>query len=272
MKRLTTLFLIMVFTIGVMLPFATDWSEAAKPKIFKKKKKKIKKYSKAWWKMYRAKKRRARLLAARRRALAKRRQAAAAAAAGARNNPAAKPEVVMATGRSKPSQEKASLAKPTPVLGKDASVAAGGSDMEFRVADQNGQQIGSAQLSVIGVAMPQNEDGASEKTRKQMLAGVPVSALRRTVIDRMIKENGYIVNDYQRIVDGKRIFVVVAQSSTVDGSTQSRQFYFTEVDGRIYSLSTNAPSDYSDKVAADSEKLLRAMTGGNRPVQTADLR
>jgi hypothetical protein len=144
--------------------------------------------------------------------------------------------------------------------------------LEFRVADQNGQQIGSAQLSVIGVAMPQNEDGQSEKTRKQMLAGVPVSALRRTVIDRMIKENGWIVNDYQRDVDGRRVFVVVAQS-TSGGATQSRQFYFTEVDGRIYSLATNAPTDYSDKVAADSEKLLRAMTpGNNRPIQTADLR
>lgn len=267
MKRAMALFLVMVFSIGVMLPFATDWSEASKAKIHKKKKK-IKKYSKAWWKMYRAKKRRARLLAARRRALAKRR-----AVAAARNNPAvAKPQVV-ATGSSKSNAEKVAVVKPAPVLGKDVPVAAGGSDLEFRVADQNGQQIGSAQLSVIGVAMPQNEDGQSEKTRKQMLAGVPVSALRRTVIDRMIKENGWIVNDYQRVVDGRRVFVVVAQSSA-GGATQSRQFYFTEVDGRIYSLSTNAPTDYSDKVAADSEKLLRAMTPGNnnRPIQTADLR
>ncbi|HEX9926935.1 MAG TPA: hypothetical protein VGB02_00185 [Pyrinomonadaceae bacterium] len=268
MKRAMALFLVMVFSIGVMLPFTTDWSEAAKSKIHKKKKKKIKKYSKAWWKMYRAKKRRARLLAARRRALAKRR---AVAAANARNNPAVAQPQVAATGRGKSNAEKVA-ARPAPVLGKDAPVAAGGSDLEFRVADQNGQQIGSAQLSVIGVAMPQNEDGATEKTRKQMLAGVPVSALRRTVIDRMIKENGWIVNDYQRLVDGRRVFVVVAQSST-GGVTQSRQFYFTEVDGRIYSLATNAPSDYSDKVAADSEKLLRAMsTNTNRPIQTADLR
>ncbi|HEX8265403.1 MAG TPA: hypothetical protein VF596_08365 [Pyrinomonadaceae bacterium] len=269
MKRAMALFLVMVFSIGVMLPFTTDWSEAAKSKIHKKKKKKIKKYSKAWWKMYRAKKRRARLLAARRRALAKRR---AVAAANARNNPAVAQPEVAATGRGKSNAEKVVAARPAPVLGKDAPVAAGGSDLEFRVADQNGQQIGSAQLSVIGVAMPQNEDGATEKTRKQMLAGVPVSALRRTVIDRMIKENGWIVNDYQRLVDGRRVFVVVAQSST-GGATQSRQFYFTEVDGRIYSLATNAPSDYSDKVAADSEKLLRAMsTNTNRPIQTADLR
>ena len=269
MKRAMALFLVMVFSIGVMLPFTTDWSEASKAKIHKKKKKKIKKYSKAWWKMYRAKKRRARLLAARRRALAKRR---AVAAANARNNPAVAQPEVAATGRGKSNAEKVAAARPAPVLGKDAPVAAGGSDLEFRVADQNGQQIGSAQLSVIGVAMPQNEDGASEKTRKQMLAGVPVSALRRTVIDRMIKENGWIVNDYQRLVDGRRVFVVVAQSSS-GGATQSRQFYFTEVDGRIYSLATNAPSDYSDKVAADSEKLLRAMsTNTNRPIQTADLR
>lgn len=269
MKRVMALFLVMVFSIGIMLPFATDWSEASKPKVHKKKKKKIKKYSKAWWKMYRAKKRRARLLAARRRALAKRR---AEAAARAQNNPAVAQPEAAAPGRAKSMAEKVAAPRPAPVLGKDVPVAAGGSDLEFRVADQNGQQIGSAQLSVIGVAMPQNEEGQSEKTRKQMLAGVPVSALRRTVIDRMIKENGWIVNDYHREVDGRRVFVVVAQSSN-GGATQSRQFYFTEVDGRIYSLSTNAPADYSDKVASDSEKLLRAMThNNNRPIQTADMR
>lgn len=264
MKRAIALSLVMIFSIGVMVPFTTDWSEASKPKIHKKRKK-IKKYSKAWWRMYRAKKRRARLLAARRKALAARRRAALAA----RNNAAANKFAVKA--EVKKGDEKVATQAP-PVLGKDMPVAAGGSDMEFRLADQNGQQIGSAQLSVIGAAMPQNEDGASEKTRKQMLGGVPVSALRRTVIDRMIKENGWIVNDYQRDVDGKRVFVVVAQSSA-NGSVQSRQFYFTEMDGRIYSLSTNAPSDYSDKVAADSEKLLRAMKqNSNRPVQTADMR
>ena len=140
--------------------------------------------------------------------------------------------------------------------------------MQFRVADQNGQQIGSASLSFVSAAMPSNEADMTEKARKQMLGGISVSALRRTVIDKMIKENGWVVNDYQRIVDGKKVFVVVAQSSNA-GVVQSRQFYFTEVDGRIYSLATNAPNDYSEKVAADSEKVLSAMSRNNRPVQTA---
>jgi hypothetical protein len=269
MKRVIALCLVMTFTLGVMVPFATDWSEASKAKISKKKKKKIKKYSKAWWKMYRAKKRRARMLAVRRRALAKRRAEAVASTQNATTTFSGQ-EAIAKRGRSNTAKVPAQF---SPTLGKDTPVAAGGSDLEFRVADQNGQQIGSAQLSVIGVAMPQNEEGASDKTRKQMLAGVPVSALRRTVIDRMIKENGWIVNDYQREVDGKRVFVVVAQSNSAGGATQSRQFYFTEVDGRIYSLATNAPSDYSDKVASDSEKLLKAMShNNNRPTQTADLR
>lgn len=270
MKRVITLCLVMTFTLGVMLPFATDWSEASKAKMSKKRKKKIKKYSKAWWKMYRAKKRRARMLAARRRALAKRRAEVVAAATQNATTTVSEQEPIAKRGRTNVEKVPAQF---SPTLGKDAPVAAGGSDLEFRVADQNGQQIGSAQLSVIGVAMPQNEDGTSDKTRKQMLAGVPVSALRRTVIDRMIKENGWIVNDYQREVDGKRVFVVVAQSNSAGGATQSRQFYFTEVDGRIYSLATNAPADYSDKVASDSEKLLKAMSNNNnRPTQTADLR
>jgi hypothetical protein len=265
MKRAIVLSLVMIFSMGVMVPFVTDWSEASKPTV-QKKRKKLKKYSRAWWRQYRAKKRHAQAIAARRRAFENRREAMA------QNNPANGGEQTVAGRNKRKATEK--FAQPLPVLGKDApgmwsgQTAAGGSDMQFRVADQNGQQIGSASLSFVSAAMPSNEADMTEKARKQMLGGISVSALRRTVIDKMIKQHGWVVNDYQRIVDGKKVFVVVAQSSNA-GVVQSRQFYFTEVDGRIYSLATNAPNDYSEKVAADSEKVLSAMSRNNRPVQTA---
>jgi hypothetical protein len=276
MKRAIVLSLVMLFSVGVMLPFTTDWSEASKAKVAKKRKK-IKKYSRAWWRIYRAKQRRARALAARRRALAERRETAAALAQKAAETNSV--ETAAATNQRGGSTDKRrrggekQTPRVTPVLGGETAVAAGGSDLQFRVADVEGRQIGSAELRVVGAAMPTNEEGMPERARKQMIAGVPVSALRRTVIDKMISENGWIVNDFQREVNGRKVFVVVAQTSA-GGSVQSRQFYFTEIDGRIYSLSTNAPNDYSEKVAADSERALTTILqrGGNRPAQSAELR
>jgi hypothetical protein len=107
--------------------------------------------------------------------------------------------------------------------------------MRFNVED-NGSQIGSAAISVVGPAS--SENAGHNKT----VGGVPQASLRRTVIDRMVRENGWVVNDYQKEVGGKKVYVVVAQ--TQDGGTmQNRMFYFTEVEGRIYSVATNAPSD-----------------------------
>lgn len=253
MKRAVLLSLVLLLSIGVAAPFFTDWSEASKPGV-QNRRKKIRKYSRAWWRIYRAKQRRARALAQRRAELAQRR-------------------VVLAK------DAEISSTQPVPVLGNEAppvgwnrQVAAGGNDVEFRVADERGQQIGSAQLTVVGAAMPEQEASAPERMRKQMLSGVSISALRRTVIDKMIKEEGYIVNDYQRDVNGKKVFVVEARSDA-NGATKSRLFYFTEVDGRIYSLSTNVPNELTEKVAADSEKVITAMirnsTGSDSTVQTA---
>ncbi len=253
MLRAIILSLVLLISVGVMLPFVTEWSEASRPKAYKKRKK-IKKYSKAWWRNYRAKQHRQRVLAARKRELAKYRTTAK------NDKPKAAETVATIT---------------TPVLGSDApkgwsgQVAAGSSDVQFRVADHNGQQIGSASLSVVGAAMPANDEGQSEKAKSKTLAGVPVSALRRTVIDKMIRENGWIVNDYQREVNGKRVFVVAAQTPG-GSSVQSRMFYFTEVDGRIYSLATSAPNEQSERLAADSERILNSVQQrSNRPVQAA---
>lgn len=258
MKRAIILSLVVLLSIGIMLPFATNWSEASKPKV--QKKKKIKKYSKAWWKMYRAKLRRQRALAARKQALALRRKQNAEKA----NNP----QTVKVA-------QKTSTVMDSPVSGWTGEAVAENGEAKYRVADEHGKSIGSAQLAVVGAAMPQPEGEMPAKMRDKSLAGVPVSSLRRTVIDKMIREEGWIVNDYQREVNGKKVFVVVAQTNA-GGSVNSRLFYFTEVDGRIYSLSTNAPNDYSDKIASDSEQFIQKLQRGSRQAEqvtaTTDLR
>lgn len=241
MKRAIVLSLIVLLSVGVMLPLTINWSEASKSKATKKRKK-VKKYSRAWWRMYRAKQKRQRAFAARKRALV------------ARRDGKANPQMVKAV-------QKSSTVMDAPVAGWSGESVTGG-EAKYRVADSSGRAIGSAQLAVVGAAMPVNEAEMPAKVRDKMLAGVPVSSLRRTVIDKMIREQGWIVNDYQREVAGKKVFVVVAQTPG-GGAVNSRLFYFTEVDGRIYSLSTNTPNDYSDKVAADSEQFIQKLQRGS---------
>lgn len=146
---------------------------------------------------------------------------------------------------------------------KKAQASSG--ELQFRVDDGNGSQIGSASISVVGPAM---SDDASAGHNK-MLAGVPQASLRRTVIDKMIRENGWVVNDYQKDVNGKKVYVVVAQSQGATGGIQSRLFYFTEVEGRIYSVATNAQTQDSERLAEESEKVVNSLQNRTRSVQQA---
>ena len=75
----------------------------------------------------------------------------------------------------------------------------------------------------------------------------------------MIREEGWVVNDYQKEIGGKKVYVVVAQSPGAGGAIQSRMFYFTEVDGRIYSVSTNSPNDNAQRLEQESEKVINSL-------------
>ena len=121
----------------------------------------------------------------------------------------------------------------------------------------------SAQVSVVGPAT--GEDGSKS------VGGVPVDSLRRTVIDLMIRENGWVVNDYRKEIGGRQVYVVVAQSNGAGGQLQSRLFYFTAADGRIYSVATSSPGDALEKLAAESERVITSLQRGGRTTQ-ADLR
>ena len=54
-----------------------------------------------------------------------------------------------------------------------------------------------------------------------MLAGVSFSDLRRIAIDKMINAGGWVINDYERQVNGARVFVVIAQTPS-DGRSPER--------------------------------------------------
>ena len=96
-----------------------------------------------------------------------------------------------------------------------------------------------------------------------MLGGVSFADLRRSVIDKMIANGGWVVNDRQREIGGHRVFEVIAQTpANSEKPEQVWKFYFTEVNGRVYSLTTHSAIGLTEKLAADAEKFL----GSFRPM------
>ena len=264
MIRAIALSLALLIGIGVIVPLATDYAEAGakKHRKYAKKKKKIKKYSRAWWRLYRARMNRKKSLQARKRSLRLRQIRLAKAAqqngdAPVKNSKQAaqKPvkednsPSVLPSGENAPKTWK-----------KSQSTQA---ELQFNVSDDNGSALGQASISVVGPTMGGDDNNAKVKT----VGGVPTTSLRRNVIDRMIRENGWVVNDYQKEIGGKKVYVVVAQSEGTGGRVQSRVFYFAEADGRIYSVSTNAPTDSSERIAEESEKVINSLVRNRQPQQ-----
>jgi hypothetical protein len=145
--------------------------------------------------------------------------------------------------------------------GWTAAPLANRNETKFKVVETNGHQAGQAALSLVSAAAP-NAGRLSVRDRNKVLAGVSYVELRRTVIDKMITSGGWVVNDVERDLGGRKVFVVVAQTpGTNDGRSPEQiwNFYFTEVDGRVYSLATSAPRQSSDRLAIDAEKFITSL-------------
>ena len=126
-------------------------------------------------------------------------------------------------------------------------------------------------LSVVARSRP-NPGYLTHREQRTMLAGMSFSDLRRIAIDKMINAGGWVVNDYERQVNGARVFVVIAQTPS-DGRSpeKSWNFYFAEVDGKVYSLTLNTPLQFSDKLAAEGERFLVSLNVKANPnTQTAN--
>ena len=266
MWRAVILTLGLMLSFGVVVPLLANNTEAGARQQHRKHRKhrkhrELKKHSKAWWRAYHRRQRRHRALAARKRAL-RLRQASLAKQSFAPNGKLSRRAVVRD-------------AAPAAVLPFGANAPAGWksahnskSALQFRVDDDGGNQLGAAAISVVGPAT-----GADSDTiRNRAVGGVSTSALRRTVIDRMMKEDGWVVNDYQKEIGGKTVYVVVAQSKSANNQLQSRLFYFTEVEGKIYSIAASAPTESSERLARESEKVVNSLQHSNSTTQAAALR
>jgi hypothetical protein len=264
MLRRIVLSLGLLVSIVVMLPFATSTAHNLRFQLSARSHR-FHHHSRAWWRRHRA------LLRRRQALLAKRRAALAAArnktdgtapTKSAGNHVAgpgalAFPEGVYREG---------SFAMPLP-NGWSAGPAAKGTS-SFRIVPRDGMPEAQAALAVVAVAPPADNNRAPAFEQRKMLGSVSVTDLRRSVIDRMIGAGGWVINDRQREIGGNRVFEVIAQTpATSDGKPeQVWNFYFTEVNGRVYSLTTRTAGGFTEKLAADAEKFLSAFRpAGGRP-------
>jgi hypothetical protein len=128
----------------------------------------------------------------------------------------------------------------------------------FAVETPDGRPAGTAVVSPVSLSssyLAASPSNAKTKT----VGGLPVTALRRTVIDRMVAEGGWVTNDYYQETQGRRVFVVLAQTGAPGAPAQSLTFYFTEIDGRVYSLATTTPVEFAEPVAAGSAQFLASL-------------
>ena len=229
MLRTITLSLLLLVSVGIMLPFASSTAHGIRQSTaFHHNQHRH--HSRAWWRRYRTR-------------LRKRR----AAALAHRN-------ALLTAGV----PQNASVTNPWFGLSLPLASANTADTNQLKLNANNTAVSlpGQMNLSVVALSRP-NPAFLTSREEKRMLAGVDVSDLRRIVIDKMIASGGWVTNDFIREVNGSRVFVVTAHTPKDAHSPEKAwNFYFTEVGGRIYGLTTNAPLEFSDQMAGEAERFI----------------
>jgi hypothetical protein len=246
MLRTVTLSLLMLISVVVMLPFASSTAHGLRQSSASPQVRRHRRHSRAWWRRHRA---RMRL----RRAALAHRNAPLGSVFGNPAKDAIKPGI------------------PTAVLPKLAGwvnpTVANNGEVKFR-AESSAPAPSQATLAVVARSRP-NPAFLTHREQARMLSGVAFSDLRRIVIEKMITAGGWVINDYERQVNGSRVFVVIAQTPS-DGRSpeKSWNFYFAEVDGKIYSLTLNTPLQFGNTLAPEGEKFINSLRTNTNPAVT----
>ncbi|HSK64101.1 MAG TPA: hypothetical protein VK893_09675 [Pyrinomonadaceae bacterium] len=305
MLRTIAISLILLLSVGVMMPFANE-AHGVRQSVQVKQRRHYRYRSKAWWRRYRAR-------------LRQKRAAAAAALAAHRNTsltlpknipvgdlsavggptvpvlpesapgvnslsapPAyavssAQPVTVTASAQPTHAQPTAVTTNSQPIAvttNTHAAHAASNGQTRPRVVGNLAAAVkspaaklpGQMSLSVVALSRPKPVFLTSRE-EKNMLAGLPVGDLRRIVIDKMVSAGGWVTNDYMRDVNGKRIFIVTARTP---GDTLTPEkawtFYFTEAGGRIYGLTTDTPLEFADRMSNEAERYIETLRAKAEPV------
>ena len=261
MLRPIAIALILLLSVGVMLPFANE-AHGVRQTVQVGQRRHHRFRSRAWWRRYRARLRQKRL----------------AAELAHRNATLAVPQNISVAELqglsgpqlpSLPSNSATTTTLPPPVMAESVAPVANHSNGETRPRVVNpGHSAfktaetklpGQMNLAVVALSRP-NPTFLTSREEKKMLGGVAVADLRRMVIDKMVSSGGWVVNDFIREVNGARVFVVTGRTPK-DALTPEKTwtFYFTEAGGRIYGLTTDAPVEYAERMTNEAERFIESL-------------
>ena len=283
MLRTIAIALILVLSLGVMLPLANEAHGIRQSVQLHKRHRRH--HSRAWWRRYRARLRQRRAdaeaFAAHRKSLLslpKNIPVGDLSAVGGPSVPVL-PESSTSVGTMPaPPTYAAPSAPPAYVapLPQPAYSASNGQTRPRVVGNLNAavktpaaKLPGQMSLSVVALSRP-NPVFLTSREEKNMLAGVAIADLRRIVIDKMVAAGGWVTNDFVREVNGHRVFVVMARTP---GDTLTPEkawtFYFTEAGGRIYGLTTDSALEFADRMSNEAERYIETLRataeqGGNK--------
>ena len=241
MLRTVTLSLLMLVSVVIMLPFASSTAHGLRQSSASHQQRRYRRHSRAWWRRHRA-----RLRLRRAAAQAHRQSPLGPTLAKTTNGDVSVPLITsLSSGWNNPT-------------------VANNGEVRFQT-DSKSMTPSQASLSVVARSRP-NPAYLTQREQGRMLSGVSFSDLRRIVIEKMINAGGWVINDYERQVNGARVFVVIAQTPG-DGRSpeKSWNFYFAEVDGNIYSLTLNTPLQFSSSLAAEGQKFLTSLRSKSDP-------
>ena len=283
MLRTIAIALILVLSLGVMLPLANEAHGIRQSVQLHKRHRRH--HSRAWWRRYRARLRQRRAdaeaFAAHRKSLLslpKNIPVGDLSAVGGPSVPVL-PESSASVGTMPaPPAYAAPSAQPAYVapLPQPAYSASNGQtrprvvgNLSAAVKTPAAKLPGQMSLSVVALSRP-NPVFLTSREERNMLAGVAVADLRRIVIDKMVAAGGWVTNDFVREVNGHRVFVVMARTP---GDTLTPEkawtFYFTEAGGRIYGLTTDSALEFADRMSNEAERYIETLRataeqGGNK--------
>lgn len=251
MIRTITLSLLIMVSIGVMIPIASSTHGLRQNSVSQQRR--YRRHSRAWWRRHRARLRARRAAAAA--ALARRQTSTRTDAA----HPTA--PLVLAVNTETASEPLTGVIPKLPVGWTTSAASRGEVKFKTGVATPVPSQ---ASLSLVARSRP-NPGYLTHREQSRMLAGVAFSDLRRIVIDKMINAGGWVTNDFERNVNGARVFVVIARTpADVRSPEKAWNFYFAEVDGKIYSLTLNTPVEFGDRLPLEGEKFLSSFSTSSK--------
>ena len=259
MLRIISISLMLVLSVGTMLPFANS-AHGIRQTTQVGQRRHHRYRSRAWWRRYRARLRQKRLAAelAHRNALLSLPQNISAGDLSGLSQPALPSVPSNATP--------VTTTLPPPVMTARVPAATNGATRPRVVNSAHStfnteapKLPGSMNLAVVAMSRP-NPAFLTSREAKKILGGVAVADLRRIVIDKMVSSGGWVVNDFVREVNGNRVFVVTGRTPK-DALTPEKAwtFYFTEAGGRIYGLTTDSPVEFAERMTTEAERFIESL-------------